>query len=108
MASTGSLGLSTTLSNSQATDFTNSPRYGSGVLPALPAAPQGGFPYTPPNISAITGTTVGIMPDLKAPYSYLLNASVSHQLKGNYSLEIGYTGRTLTQDCSSSRMSIRR
>ncbi len=93
VASTGSLGLSTSLSNAASTDFTTSPRYGNGVLPALPAAPQGGFPYTPPNISAISGTYVGIMPDLKAPYSYLLNASVSRQLKDNFTLEVGYTGR---------------
>jgi hypothetical protein len=93
VASTGSLGLSTTLSNSASTDFTTSPRYGTGVLPSLPAAPQGGFPYTPPNVSAISGTYVGIMPDLKAPYSYLLNASVSRQLKDNLTLEVGYTGR---------------
>ncbi|MDQ1471246.1 MAG: hypothetical protein QOJ99_2726, partial [Bryobacterales bacterium] len=93
VASTGSLGLSTTLSNPAATDFTTSARYGTGVLPTLPAAPQGGFPYTPPNVSSISGTYVGIMPDLKAPYSYLLNASVSRQLKDNFTLEVGYTGR---------------
>lgn len=93
VSSTGSLGLSTTLSNAASTDFTTSPRYGTGVLPTLPAAPTGGFPYTPPNISAISGTYVGIMPDLRAPYSYLLNGSVSRQLKDNYTLEVGYTGR---------------
>jgi hypothetical protein len=92
VASTGSLGLSTSLSNASSTDFSSSPRFANG-LPTLPAAPQGGFPYTPPNISAISGTYVGIMPDLKAPYSYLLNASVSRQLKDNLTIEVGYTGR---------------
>ncbi|MBV8817847.1 MAG: hypothetical protein JO022_05780, partial [Acidobacteriaceae bacterium] len=89
----GSVGLSTTLGTPVSYNFTTSPRYGSGVLPALQPAPQGGFPYTPPNIAAISGTYYGIDPSLHAPYSYLLNASVQHQLADHYTIEVGYVGR---------------
>jgi hypothetical protein len=89
----GSVGLSTTLGTPTSYNFSTAPRYGTGVLPALQVAPAGGFPYTPPNISAISGTYYGIDPSLKAPYSYLLNASVSRQFLERYTLEVGYTGR---------------
>ena len=92
VSSLGSVGLSTTLGTPVSYNFTTSPRYGTGVLPALQAAPTGGFPYTPPDIAAISGTYFGIDPTLHAPYSYLLNASVSHQFK-DYTLEVGYAGR---------------
>ena len=42
----------------------------------------GGFPYTPPAIAAITGTFLGISPDLKTPYSIILNANYSRELPG--------------------------
>ncbi|HVW84986.1 MAG TPA: TonB-dependent receptor [Bryobacteraceae bacterium] len=93
VSSLGSIGLSTSLSNPVSYNFTTSPRYGTGVLPALPAAPAGGFPYTPGDISAISGTYYGIDPNLKAPYSFLLNATVSRQIRDNYTLEFGYVGR---------------
>jgi Carboxypeptidase regulatory-like domain len=89
----GSVGLSTNIGTPTSYNFTTSPRYGSGVLPALTSAPAGGFPFTPPNIAAISGTYFGIDPSLKAPYSYLLNASVSHEFLKQYTLEAGYTGR---------------
>jgi hypothetical protein len=89
----GSVGLSTTLGTPTSYNFTTSPRYGTGTLPSLQPAPAGGFPYTPPNIAAISGTYYGIDPSLKAPYSYLLNASISRQLKDHYTFEVGYTGR---------------
>jgi hypothetical protein len=93
VASLGSVGVSTTLGTPTSYNFTTSPRYGTGVLPALQPAPAGGFPFTPPNIAAITGTYFGISPDLHAPYTFLLNASVSRVLKESYTLEVGYVGR---------------
>lgn len=89
----GSVGLSTSLGTPTSYNFTTSPRYGTGTLPALQTAPAGGFPFTPPNIAAISGTYFGIDPSLKAPYSYLLNASLSHQFGSHYTIETGYVGR---------------
>lgn len=88
----GAVGLSTTLGLPSSYNFTTSARYNGGALPALPVAPQGGFPFTPPNISAISGTFYGISPDLVAPYAFLLNAGVTHQFK-KLSVDVGYVGR---------------
>lgn len=88
----GSLGLATTLGNATSYNFTTSPRY-DGTEAVQPAAPAGGFPYTPPDIAAIVGETQGIYPGLKAPYSYLLNASFARELPGKLTVEIGYVGR---------------
>lgn len=89
----GSVGLSSTLSNPTSYNFTSSPRLSStGGLPALPAAPAGGFPYTPPDVRGITTTLYGISPNLVAPYSYVLNFNVSQQIKG-FQVEMGYVGR---------------
>ena len=70
----GSFGLATTLNNPVSYTFQHSPRY-NGSVPALPAAPTTGFPYTPPDVNGIVGEFQGIYPDLKSPYSILLNAS---------------------------------
>jgi hypothetical protein len=88
----GSFGLATTLGNPLSYDFTSSPRY-NGTVPALPAAPTTGFPYTPPNIAAIEGEFEGIYPNLKSPYSILLNASFARELPGKVNMEISYAGR---------------
>ena len=64
-----------------------------GAAAALPAAAAGGFPYTPPAIAAITGTFLGISPDLKTPYSIMFNASYSRELPGKVTMEVGYMGR---------------
>ena len=88
----GSFGLATTLGNPVSYNFTTSPRY-DGTQPPLPAAPTTGFPYTPPNISAIEGEFQGIYPDLKSPYSILLNASFARELPGKLTMEITYAGR---------------
>jgi hypothetical protein len=88
----GSFGLATTLNNPVSYTFTTSPRY-NGTVPALPPAPTTGFPYTPPDVNGIVGEYVGIYPDLKAPYSILLNASFSRQLPGKVTMEISYAGR---------------
>jgi hypothetical protein len=88
----GSFGLATTLNNPVSYTFTTSPRY-TGSLPAFPAAPTTGFPYTPPDVNGITGEFQGIYPDLKSPYSILMNASFARQLPGKLTLEVAYTGR---------------
>jgi hypothetical protein len=88
----GSFGLSTTLGNPLSYNFSNSPRY-NGQAPSQPAAPTGGFPYTPPDIQAIVGEFQGISPDLKSPYSYVVNASLARQLPGKLTLEVSYVGR---------------
>jgi hypothetical protein len=88
----GSFGLATTLGNPLSYDFTTSPRY-NGSVPVLPAAPAVGFPYTPPDISAIEGEFEGIYPNLKSPYSILLNASFARQLPGKVTMEVSYAGR---------------
>ncbi|HTW65405.1 MAG TPA: carboxypeptidase regulatory-like domain-containing protein [Bryobacteraceae bacterium] len=88
----GSFGLATTLNNPVSYNFTTSPRY-NGSVPALPAAPTTGFPYTPPDVNGIVGEFQGIYPDLKSPYSILLNASFARQLPGKLTLEVSYAGR---------------
>jgi hypothetical protein len=88
----GSFGLATTLGNPVSYNFTTSPRY-DGSTPPLPAAPTTGFPYTPPDIRAIEGEFQGIYPNLKSPYSILLNASFSRELPGKLSMEVTYVGR---------------
>ena len=88
----GSFGLATTLNNPVSYTFSTSPRY-NGSVPTLPAAPTTGFPYTPPDVNGIVGEFQGIYPDLKSPYSILLNASFARQLPGKLTLEVSYAGR---------------
>jgi hypothetical protein len=88
----GSFGLATTLGNPVSYNFTTSPRFDGGT-PALPAPPTTGFPYTPPDIAAIEGEFQGIYPNLKTPYSILLNASFSRELPGKLTMEVTYAGR---------------
>jgi len=88
----GSLGLTDPTNFPDSYSFITSPRF-TGTYPALPPAAAGGFPYTPPPIAAITGTFLGISPDLKTPYSILLNAAYSRELPGKVTLELGYMGR---------------
>lgn len=91
---TGSPGLATQVTQPRNTDFTTSSRYGSGGLPALPAAPVGGkFPLTPATILGGFNSQVGISPDLVAPYSYLLNFNIQRELPGKMTVEFGYVGR---------------
>jgi hypothetical protein len=91
--STGSPGLATQVTQPANTDFSTAPRYINGVLPTLPAAPQGAFPFTPPTIVGGFNSQVGISPSLVAPYAYILNASYGRQLPGKMTLEVGYLGR---------------
>ena len=88
----GSLGLTDPTNFPDSYSFTTSPRF-TGTFPALPPPSAGGFPYTPPPIAAITGTFLGISPDLKTPYSIMLNASFARELPGKATLEVGYMGR---------------
>lgn len=89
---TGSPGLATQVTQPANTDFTTSSRF-NGAYPALPVAPQGKFPFTPPAITGGFNSGVGISPDLVAPYSMLLNASYARNLPGKLTIEVGYAGR---------------
>ena len=92
-ATSGSVGLSSLQTFPVAYNFTTAPRYNGGALPALPAAPAGGFPFTPPDDHAISGTTFGISPSLVAPYALLTNIALSHQFNHGFTMEVGYVGR---------------
>ncbi len=88
----GSPGLASSVTQPINTNYTTSPRYG-GVLPGLPAAPQGGFPFTPPTITGGFDEGVGIVSNLKAPHSLVFNANYARPLPGGMVLELGYSGR---------------
>src|SRR5260370_15085381 len=90
--STGSPGLAPRVTQPVTTDFISAARYANG-LPALPKAPQGAFPFTPPTIVGGFGAYVSISPDLAAPYSYVMNASYGRELPGKMTIELGYLGR---------------
>jgi hypothetical protein len=90
----GSPGLASTVTQPVNTNFTTSPRYnGPTGLPTLPAAAQGGFPFTPPTITGGFDEGVGVVSNLKAPYSLVFNANYAKQLPGKVTIEIGYAGR---------------
>jgi hypothetical protein len=88
----GSIGLATATNFADSYSFSTSPRF-SGRAPDLPANPLQPFPYTPPPIAAIVGDFLGISPDLKPPYSYVLNFNFEREIPGGMTLELGYTGR---------------
>lgn len=88
----GSPGLATSLTQPFNTNFTTGARLASG-LPALPQTASGSFPFTPPAVVGGFGSGVGIDPGLVAPYSFMLNASYARELKGKFTIEIGYAGR---------------
>ena len=88
----GSIGLATQSNFPDSYSFSTSPRY-TGSAPLVPANAPETFPFTPPKIAAITGAFEGIAPDLKPPYSYLLNASFARDIPGKMTIEVGYTGR---------------
>jgi len=88
----GSIGLATAGNFPDSYSFSTSPRY-TGSAPGLAAPPAETFPGTPPDIAAIAGEFMGISPNLKPPYSYVLNASFAREIPGKMTLEIGYNGR---------------
>ncbi|MEZ5356845.1 MAG: carboxypeptidase-like regulatory domain-containing protein [Bryobacteraceae bacterium] len=92
-AESGSPGLATRVTQPSNTDFTDSFRYSGGALPGLPAAPQGGFPFTPPAVAGGFGSYSAVNPNLVAPYSMLLNFSYTRPLPGQMTMELGYIGR---------------
>jgi hypothetical protein len=92
-AASGSPGLATGVTQPSNTDFTDSFRYSGGSLPALPAAPQGGFPFTPPAVAGGFGSYTAVNPNLVAPYSLLLNLNYARPIPGKMTVEVGYIGR---------------
>jgi len=88
----GSIGMATSGNFPTSYSFSTSPRY-TGSAPVLPTTPNETFPVTPPNIAAIAGEFMGVAPNLKPPYSYVLNASFARELPGKLTVEVGYAGR---------------
>jgi hypothetical protein len=92
-ASSGSPGLTTVVNQPLNTDFTTSARYGVGTLPTLQAPAFNGYPYAPPEIFGSFLNYQAVAPNLRAPYQYLLNASIARPLTAKMTLEVGYVGR---------------
>ncbi|MBZ2184026.1 MAG: TonB-dependent receptor [Bryobacter sp.] len=92
-AQSGSPGLATQVTQLQNTNFTNSVRYNGNNLPALPPAPTGGMPFTPPTIVGGFASFSGVNPSLVTPYSIPLNFSYTRPLPKNLVVEVGYIGR---------------
>jgi len=88
----GSIGTASSGNFPDSYSFSTSPRY-NGAAPVLTPPPGESFPVTPPNIAAIAGEFMGIAPNLKPPYSYVLNASFARELPGKLTIEVGYAGR---------------
>ena len=80
LASGGSPGLASSVAQPVNTNFTTGLRYTGSALPALPAAAGGAFPYTPPVIQGGFTNFTSVASDLKAPYSYMLNASYARPI----------------------------
>ncbi len=92
-ASSGSPGLASTVAQPVNTNFTTGYRFTGSGLPTLPVVSGGAFPYTPPLIQGGFTNFSGVSSDLKAPYSYLLNATYSRPLTRSMTIEFGYAGR---------------
>jgi hypothetical protein len=88
----GSIGMATSGNFPTSYSFSTSPRY-TGSAPVLTPSAAETFPITPPNIAAIAGEFMGIAPNLKPPYSYVLNATFARELPGKFTFEVGYAGR---------------
>jgi hypothetical protein len=89
--STASFGLSDIV-RSSSVNFTTGQRY-SGALPDISAAPLHTFPFTPPEVNFIGGNYMGIDSTLHTPRSWNANVSVTRELRGGLTAEIGYVGR---------------
>jgi hypothetical protein len=88
----GTFGVQSSQSDPRTYTFSSAQRY-NGSFPALPAAPQGGFPFTPPINRAIDGDGYATASNLRAPYSIPLTATFSRELPGGLTMEVGYVGR---------------
>ncbi|HYP14047.1 MAG TPA: hypothetical protein VEQ63_08995, partial [Bryobacteraceae bacterium] len=91
-ATSGSPGLSTNVAQPVNTNFTTSFRYSGSELPKL-QVPNGGMPFSPGTIVGGFNAFTGVSPDLKAPYSFVLDASYARPLPGGITVEVGYLGR---------------
>jgi carboxypeptidase family protein len=103
--STGSFGLSTTLSNPagvvtadcapRLTDLHAIPTADLCGDQLLLPAPPGGFPQTFPSTLDTGGFAIawGIDASVKTPYSYTLDFSVERQLPKGFAFQVSYVGR---------------
>ncbi|BDC48380.1 hypothetical protein F183_A06960 [Bryobacterales bacterium F-183] len=90
--SLGSVGLSTPSPFPASYNMATAPRF-TGALPTIPTAPAASLPFTPTDVYAVAGTFFGINPNLKTPYSVILNMNYAREIKGGTTLEVGYAGR---------------
>lgn len=88
----GTFGVQSAQADPNTYTFSTANRF-NGTFPALPVAPQGGFPFTPPVNRAIAGDGFATASNLRAPYSIPINASIARELPGGMTLEVGYVGR---------------
>jgi hypothetical protein len=88
----GTFGVQSSQSDPRTYTFSSAYRY-NGSFPALPAAPAGGFPFTPPINRAIDGDGYATASNLRSPYSIPITATFSRELPGGLTMEVGYVGR---------------
>ena len=88
----GTFGVQSSQADPNTYTFSSAFRY-NGSFPALPEAPEGGFPFTPPLNRAIAGDGYATASNLRAPYSIPLTATFSRELPGGLTMEVGYVGR---------------
>lgn len=88
----GTFGVQADANDPQTYTFSTAPRFDGG-FPALPAAPEGGFPFTPRVNRAIAGSGIGTASNLQAPYSIPITATFSREIPGGMTMEVGYAGR---------------
>jgi hypothetical protein len=88
-------GMSTTLTSPFGAAYESDPRVRfvspTTLPPTVPAAPQGGFPQTPPSQAGII--TQSIDDTLVTPYAHMVSAVFGRDLSPNFALEAGYVGR---------------
>ncbi len=92
-ANSGSPGLATQVAQPMNTNFSTAVRFNGNNLPALPPAPTGGMPFTPPTIVGGFNSFSGVNPALVAPYSIPLNLSYTRPIAKGVVVEVGYVGR---------------
>lgn len=88
----GTFGVQADVNDPQTYTFSSAYRY-DGTFPALPEAPEGGFPFTPSVNRAIAGSGIGTASNLQAPYSIPITATFSREVPGGMTMEVGYVGR---------------